>query len=108
MAKHSKPRLTIKDSEKETVAELGEEDVGIIIRANMEIELFLPNRDESEVMGDAEMQGFAIMMALGDPELSQRIMDAAEAKMEAAEDSDDEEEVEVEADVAKSKKKHLN
>ncbi len=82
--KHQKPRLTIMSEEDQELAKLGPEDVCVIIRKNLDMELFVPNREDDAIIEDAEMHGFAIMMALADPELSQKILDLADQKMQEA------------------------
>jgi hypothetical protein len=83
--KKEKSRVTIVDDDSQELVKLGPDDVAIVIRKNLDMELFIPNREDDAVVQDAEMHGFAVMMALSDPALSQQMLDMAEQKMSEAE-----------------------
>lgn len=84
--KSDKPRLTIMSEDDQELAKIGADDVCIIIRKSLDMELLVPNREDDAIVEEAEMHGFAIMMALADPELSQKIFDLADRKMHEAEE----------------------
>jgi hypothetical protein len=84
-------KFSLLDETGEKLSVLGKNDVGIIIRENLEVELLIPDReDDNDLVGEAEMYGFAIMMAMSDPEMSQTLQDFANKKIEEAEQGDEE------------------
>lgn len=99
-------RLSIIDDEDQELVKLGPNDVAIVIRDNLDMELLIPKRDDEEEVRDAEMHAFAVMMALGDEEMSQKIMDLAEAKMDEVSRQDEIEEIQLE--LLSDKKNKLN
>lgn len=83
--KDSKNRkIILKDAEGNETAELKEKDVAIIIRENLDLELFFPHRADDEDVEEAEVQGLAVVVALSDPDLFELIMGKAEEKLQEA------------------------